>query len=241
MHIRQHLPRRTALKGAVAAFLAASVLLSTGSVLAIEEPAFVVIETSGGVELRRYAPYVVAETFVDGKLGTASNQGFRRIVAYIFGANTAAGSTTDSQKIEMTAPVTVEPIAVPAKSSEKIEMTAPVTVEPVGADTADALATAQRWRIQFAMPARYSLETLPRPNDPQVVLRQEPARRQAVVVFSGLAGEERVRKATAELRAWLAAKGLEPIGPVRLARYDPPWTLPFWRRNEVMVEVAGPT
>jgi hypothetical protein len=240
MNTSQHLARRTALKGTVASILVAAGLLSAKSALAIEEPAFEVIETSGGVELRRYAPYVVAETFVDGSLGTASNLGFRRIAAYIFGANTVAGSTTASAKIEMTAPVTVEPIGATDKPSAKIEMTAPVTAEPVGADAADALATARRWRIQFAMPARYTLETLPRPNDPLVVLRQEPARRQAVVVLSGLAGEEPVRKASVELRAWLAAKGLEPVGPIRLARYDPPWTLPFWRRNEVMVEIAGP-
>lgn len=207
--------------------------------MAIEEPAFDVIETSGGVELRRYAPYVIAETFVDGPLDTASNQGFRRIAGYIFGANTAAGSATGPEKIEMTAPVTVEPIAAPGKSATKIEMTAPVTVEPVGNGGDDALAAARRWRIQFAMPSRYTLATLPRPNDPQVVLREEPARRQAVVVFSGLAGEDRVRKATAQLRTWLDAKGLRPVGPFRLARYDPPWTLPFWRRNEVMVEVPA--
>jgi hypothetical protein len=241
MHIFERPSRRAVLQRAASIILAACALLSAGSALAIEEPAFELIESSGGVELRRYAPYVIAETFVEGSLGAASNQGFRRIAGYIFGANTAAGGTTGPEKIEMTAPVTVEPIVVPVKSSEKIEMTAPVTVEPVGTDAADALSNARRWRIQFAMPARYSLETLPRPNDPQVLLRQEPARRQAVVVFSGLAGEERVRKASAELRAWLAAKGLEPIGPIRLARYDPPWTLPFWRRNEVMVEVAGPT
>lgn len=235
-----HLVRLSALRGALAAVLTAAGLLSAGSALAIEEPVFAVVESSGGVELRRYAPYVVAETFVDGSLGTASNRGFRRIAAYIFGDNAAAGAAAGPEKIEMTAPVTVEPITVPDTPSAKIEMTAPVTAEPVGTRGDDALATARRWRIQFAMPARYTLETLPRPNDPQVVLREVPARRQAVVVFSGLTGEERVRKATAELRAWLDAKGLEPVGPVRLARYDPPWTLPFWRRNEVMVEVAGP-
>lgn len=202
--------------------------------MAIEEPAYEVIDRAGRIELRQYAPYVIAETVVDGELDTASNKGFRLLAGYIFGNNVSVTGADGPQKIEMTAPVVAEP------ASEKIAMTAPVTVEPQGGPEVDALSKATRWRIQFSMPRQYTLATLPRPKDPAVTLREVPGRRHAVLTFSGFAGEAKVRAATEELLAWAASKGLKVVGTPQLARYDPPWRLPFWRRNEVMVEVAAP-
>jgi DNA gyrase inhibitor GyrI len=85
------------------------------------------------------------------------------------------------------------------------------------------------------MPADYTMETLPRPNNPAVTLREVPASKYAVIRFSGFTGEEKVAAKTAELIAWLDSKGITPDGEPKLARYNPPWTLPFLRRNEVMV------
>lgn len=206
----------------------AALALPSGAAMAIEEPAFTVVERDGRIELREYAPSIVAETVVDGDLSSASNRGFRVIAAYIFGANRSVRAD-GAEKIEMTAPVAVEP------ASEKVAMTAPVTVEPQGSE---ALAGTGRWRIRFTMPASYTLATLPRPDDTAVTLREVPSGRRAVLVFSGFSGEGKVRDNTAELLAWMGSKGLKPAGPPQLARYDPPWQLPFMRRNEVMVPVG---
>jgi len=227
-----------------ATLFAAAAVAAPGAARAAEEPAYTVLERDGRIELREYAPVVIAETVVEGDLATASNAGFRRLAGYIFGGNRSVRAGGASEKIEMTAPVTVQPApgtASPASDapSERIAMTAPVTVERQDG-AVPAPGQPGRWRVQFTMPRDWTLATLPRPNDPTVVLREVPAMRQAVLGFSGLAGEEAVREATDTLLAWVAARGLAPLGAPQLARYDPPWTLPFLRRNEVMVTVATP-
>lgn len=197
-------------------FLFAAAVAAPPAMAAIEEPAFETEREDGDFSVRRYAPMIVAETTVEGGLWGASNDGFRVIAGYIFGNNTAAASG-EGAKIAMTAPVTMEP--------ERIAMTAPVTTEADGG----------RFRMHFVMPSRYTLATLPRPNDPRVRLREVPAQRMAAVRFSGFTGEGRVADKTAELLAWVKASGLETAGTPQLARYDPPWTLPFLRRNEILV------
>jgi len=198
------------------------ILLFANLAMAIEEPKYTLVEKSGAFELRAYAPKVLAETLVDGSLDAASSVGFRRIADYIFGNNTAHNG--GNEKISMTAPVTMA--AESDKSaSEKISMTAPVTMQR----------TDGKWRMYFVMPSQYTLSTLPTPNNPAVTLRELPSTRMAVIRFSGWAGEEKTAKQTAELMAWLKRKNIVPIGEPELARYNPPWTLPFLRRNEVMV------
>ena len=198
-------------------FLGILVLFFTGSAMAIEEPKYTVIEKSEAYELRAYSPKVVAETLVPGSMDKASSAGFRLIADYIFGNNTSR--TGGNEKISMTAPVTMEP------ESEKISMTAPVSMEQAGG----------QWRVHFVMPGQYTLETLPRPNNPAVTLREVPTSNYAVIRFSGFAGEDKIAKKTADLMTWLDSKGITPVGKPELARYNPPWTLPFLRRNEVMV------
>ncbi|MBK7657762.1 MAG: heme-binding protein [Betaproteobacteria bacterium] len=203
--------------------LALAAALAAPPVMArIEEPAFDTEKSSGDFEVRRYAPRIVAQAEVEGDLWGASNDGFRVIAGYIFGNNVAV-TGGGAEKIAMTAPVTTEPIA------GKIAMTAPVTMERTG-DAAGG-----RYRMHFVMPAQYTMATLPRPKDERVKLLELPPQRMAVVKFSGLSGEGKVKEKTDELLAWVKTEGLEAAGPVQLARYDPPWTLPFLRRNEVMV------
>lgn len=181
-----------------------TIALAAMPAAAIEEPRFETLRQAGDFELRLYPPMTVAETFVRGDLTRASNDGFRVIAGYIFGDNVSARGA----------------------GSEKVAMTAPVTME--------AGAT-EGYRMHFVMPSAYTLDTLPRPRDDRVRLREIPAQRMAVVRFSGFAGEDKVRERTNELLDWLRTEGLKPAGPPQLARYDPPWTLPFLRRNEVMV------
>jgi hypothetical protein len=190
--------------------------------MATEEPKYTVLEKSNAFELRSYVPRVVAETFVTGSLDEASSIGFRRIADYIFGNNTSRNGA--NEKISMTAPVTMAP-KIEKAESQKISMTVPVTMQQI---------TGQ-WRMYFVMPSQYTLSTLPKPNNAMVTLRELPQSRIAVIRFSGLAGEEKTAEKAAELLAWLKSKEITPIGEPELARYNPPWTLPFLRRNEVMV------
>ena len=190
--------------------------------MAIEEPKYTVLEKSGDFELRMYAPRIVAETLVAGDLNEASSAGFKRIADYIFGNNTARAG--GNEKISMTTPVAMAPNTTSNKS-EKISMTAPVAMQE----------SAGQWRMYFVMPSQYTLSTLPTPNNPAVTLRELPENRMAVLRFSGLAGEEKTAMYTAKLLTWLKSKDIQPLGEPELARYNPPWTLPFMRRNEVMV------
>lgn len=187
-----------------------------GDFLAVEEPKFQIVNADGDFELRDYPGLVVAEVTVGGDRRAASNEGFRLLAGYIFGGN--AGSS----KIAMTAPVS----QAQAQGS-KIAMTAPVT--PAGEEG--------RWTVQFTMPSQYTMKDLPVPNDKRVQLRSMPPTRLAVLKFSGLTGDERVAQQTEKLEALLRRHQLEPVGEPLLARYDPPWTPWFMRRNEVMVPV----
>lgn len=203
--------------------------------MAVEEPRFEVVSKEGDFEIRQYRPFIIAETYVDGDLSEASGKGFRLIADYIFGNNESAKGAADetSKKIAMTAPVTVEPVA----TSAKIAMTAPVTIEPQIEKT-EKIAQTKRWKVHFVMPAEYSMATLPKPKNPAVSLHEVPEKLQAVLVFSGFASEALVQEKTDELLAWLSTKQIMPIATPQLARYNPPWTLPFLRRNEILVEIV---
>jgi SOUL heme-binding protein len=204
-----------------------SLFLFSQTAMAIEEPKFDVIEKADAFELRAYKPLIVAEVLVDGDMKQASSKGFKLIADYIFGNNKSqtGDKIGSSEKISTTTPVTLEAQKA-APKSEKVAMTAPVAVQK----------EAEKWRVHFVMPSQYSLETLPTPNNAQVSLREVAAKKFAVVRFSGLVGEEKMATKTAELQAWMQIKQLKPIGTPELARYNPPWTLPFLRRNEILIE-----
>ena len=191
-------------------------LTLTGAVMATEEPKYAVLEKESPFEIRFYAPMIIAEVQVEGDLDEASSQGFRLIAAYIFGQNQV------SEKIAMTAPVTVEDQSV---KSAKIAMTAPVGIE----------SKAGKWTVSFVMPTEYTMESIPKPMSPQVQLRQIPAVKRAVISFSGFYNSQKVAEKTLELEQWMKSRSLQSAGTPNFARYNPPWTLPFMRRNEVMI------
>jgi SOUL heme-binding protein len=206
----------------VAFLIAASLItLFPGNAMATEEPKYDVISKDDNFELRQYAPMLIAETWVSGDQDEASSRGFRAIAGYIFGDNKRAGAT--AEKIAMTAPVTMEK----QNASEKIAMTAPVTMDKQG----------ERWRVHFVMPSQYKFADLPTPNNPEVKLREVPAKKVAALRFSGFAGEEKVAAQTVVLNDWIRTQGLVAANTPQLARYNAPWTPPFLRRNEVLIEV----
>lgn len=186
--------------------------------MAIEEAAYRVVSESGRFEIRDYEPHLVAQVEVDGSLEDAGSRAFRSLFNYIDGENRSR------QKIEMTAPVSQ------SSAGEKIAMTAPVSQEKSG----------DRWLVSFMMPAKYSMQTIPEPADPSIVLREYPARRFAVVRYSGTWSEKNYQRNLAKLRTWLEEQGIEPEGEPVWARYNAPFVPWFLRRNEIMIPLRQP-
>jgi effector-binding domain-containing protein len=187
--------------------------------MAIDETAFTVVKKSGVFELRDYAPHLLAETVVEGSLEEAGNKAFRRLFRYISGENRSRN------KIAMTAPVSQE------STGEKIVMTAPVGQQR----------SSDKWSVSFTMPASYSLDTLPVPNDPAITLRQVPFRRMAAVRYSGTWSEKNYLENKEKLDAWIQENGYKINGEPVWARYNPPFTLWFQRRNEILIPVETRT
>ncbi|MGC8550705.1 MAG: SOUL family heme-binding protein [Acidobacteriaceae bacterium] len=181
----------------------------------VEQPKYKVVKRDRNIEIRDYPSMIVAQVDVSGERDPALREGFRQIANYIFGNNLS------SRKVAMTAPVTQQ-------ASQKIAMTAPVTQQGNG----------NNWQVRFVMPAKYTIQTLPKPNNPSVKLEEIKAKRFAVIRFSGLAGKASLDRHTGELEAYLRSNHMKALGAPTYAFYNPPWTLPFLRRNEIMIEVA---
>lgn len=208
---------RRMLAALLAALLAA---IAIRPAMAIETPEYRVLESDGAYELREYAPYLIAETAVDAGFMNAGNVAFGRLFRYISGAN---ASRTE---IAMTAPVEQASEA----RGEKIAMTAPV--EQANVDGV--------YRVGFVVPRKFNRDTVPKPTDPRINIREVPARTVAVWRYSGRWTEENFREHERELRALLAGKGLHPLpgDSAIIARYDAPFIPWFMRRNEVLVPLA---
>ena len=197
--------------------LALTILIITWvNAMAIKEASYKVVKSSGKIEIRDYAPHILAETVVDGDLEDAGNKAFRRLFSYITGSNRSRS------KIAMTAPVSQEP------KTEKIAMTAPVSQQSSG----------DKWAVSFMMPDTYTTETLPIPDDTSITLRQVPAHRVAAVRYSGFWSEKNFLRYKQELEIWIRENNFKIIGEPIWARYNPPFTLWFLRRNEILIPVA---
>ena len=207
------------------ATLLGSLLLGACSAFGIrsgtEEPRYATAERLGDVEIRRYAPRLAAETVVPGDAYSARGEGFRRLAGYIFGGN--AGG----RRIDMTAPVA----QASAGSGERIAMTAPVAQAPATQASGEG-----GWTVRFFLPA--ALTDPPAPNDARVRIVPVPEETMAVLRFSGTATEAAVAERTKALLAALSGTAWRPAGEPVAWFYDPPWTLPPLRRNEVAVPVA---
>lgn len=183
-------------------------------VMAIEEPKYTVETQSKVYEVRKYQSTLVAETWVDAKFDDAGNKAFRILADYIFGNNTT------KTEISMTAPVA-------QSRSEKIAMTAPVS----------QIKGEKGYLVQFTMPSQFPQDSLPKPNDSRVVIRELPERRVAVLKYSGSWSESRYQQKLADLKAALVADQLQAIGEPIFARFNSPFQLWFLRRNEIWIEI----
>ncbi len=181
--------------------------------VAVEEPEFDVVTVDGGVELRRYAPLLIAETEAAGAFADAGNAAFRVLFDYISGANDAR------TKIAMTAPVVQQPASDPGS---------PVSVTERSRDG---------WRVGFVVPSSFDRQSVPEPVDPRVRIREVPERLVVVVRFTGRWTTERFEQHQRLAEAWSADHGYEVVGSPVWARYNPPFTPWFMRRNEVLLPV----
>ena len=182
---------------------------------AIEEPDHEVTKKFDQVELRQYAPYVVAEVVLQTSAEAAGNQAFPILAGYIFGKNKG------EQKFAMTAPVTQTAVPV------RMDMTAPVT----------QVAVAGGMQVQFVLPKGVTLATAPEPTDTRVQLRVMPAATWAVIRYSGTWSQSNYLEHLGKLKAVLDAQGVDTQGEPVLARYNAPFTPWFMRRNEIWLAV----
>ncbi len=196
-----------------------------------EMPEYEVLIEDEDKEIRTYKPYIVAKTVVEGEYDEAQTKAFRILADYIFGNNVSqkeiamtspVSQSEESKKISMTAPV------VQKEESESIAMTAPVTQKQGN----------KKWIMTFMMPSEYTMASLPKPKNDKVILEKVEAKTIAAIRFSWFQNIEKNQKKGKKLLAWLAEKNkYKPISEPYFAGYDPPWTLPFFRRHEMMIEV----
>ena len=180
----------------------------------VEQPTYQLTASDGSIEIRDYDPRLVATVAVSGPRKDAIRSGFKILADYIFGNNTSESN------ISMTAPVE-------QSQGEKIAMTAPVEQQTDGKD----------WRITFSMPSEYSIETLPRPTSKSIQIELIPAKTQAAITFSGMNSSDNLEKHELALKNHIDKTDWVITGSAHYAFYNPPWTLPFLRRNEILFDI----
>lgn len=183
-----------------------------------EEPGYEVLKEDGMFEIRQYDDIVIATTTVNSGFERATEEGFERLAGYIFGHN------HNHENFSMTAPVTQER----AHESRKISMTTPVLQEQ----------GTEGWTLSFVLPKAEKFSAAPHPDDDRVKLRPVATQCWAVLRYSGKTDEKQMRLKARELTEWISnQKTVRPTTDVRWAQYDPPFTIPFLRRNEVQIRV----
>ncbi|MCR9140962.1 MAG: heme-binding protein [bacterium] len=196
----------------------AGFLFFTGGLMAIEEPEYTVIKENDGYEIREYKPVVAIETEVEADFEEAGNRAFRRLFNYIDGDNQS------QTKVSMTAPVTQ---SAQNSESEKIAMTAPVTQSQRDG----------KFVIRFILPSKFTIDTAPKPNNPDVQLAEVPTRRYAVYTYSGFWSKSGYDEGLAKLKAALNKGGVEYKDEPVWSRYNSPFSLWFLRRNEIWLPI----
>lgn len=181
-------------------------------------PAYDVLHSENDVEIRSYRPLLLASITINGSFDSARKEAFVALANYIFGKN------KDKKHLKMTSPVLQE------ETSDVLAMTSPVLQEPTGLG----------WTMSFVLPSEFNLATAPTPKDRRIHLFNQPARVVACLRYRGVNSQDKIKKHSAELMRWLSKHHLyDPIGEIQSAQYDGPTTIPFLRKNEVLVEVNG--
>ncbi|MEM7070992.1 MAG: heme-binding protein [Pseudomonadota bacterium] len=202
--------------GIVGVILIASVLV--GPIMSnVEQPEYEVISSHQNIEIRHYKKMIIAEVKIQGSRKEAIGDGFRLLADYIFGNNTINQALNNDGGVSVSA----------QQQNTQIAMTAPVQQQQQ-----DGL-----WQIRFVMPVKYRLKTLPQPNDRRVTLKEIPSKRFVTIRFSGTNNDENINHYETQLMDYVNANNVMVTGSPQYAFYNPPWTLPFMRRNEIMIEI----
>ena len=191
------------------------IMIVGGNIMAIEEAPYTVVKKDNKFEIRDYDSYIIAETSVTGEIEDAGSKAFGKLFKYISGNNKAR------EKVAMTSPVTQK------ADGEKIKMTAPVEQQKAK----------DSWKVSFVMPSSYTMKTIPKPDDSNIILKEIPARRIAAIRYSGTWSEKRYLQHKLKLENWISTNNLTSAGDVIWARYNPPFTPWFLRRNEVLIPI----
>ena len=181
----------------------------------VEVPAYKILKKEQNIEIRRYPPLIIAEVKTAGSRQASISDGFRILADFIFGNNEG------EKQLSMNGPITQQ-------EGIKIAMTAPVQQEKTDAE----------WATSFIMPSKFSIDTIPNPINNRIKITQIPSKRYAVITFSGRSTEKNLTKHTNELEKYMNGSSYSRVGNARYAFYNPPWTLPFLRRNEVQFELT---
>ena len=199
-----------------------------------ESPGYTLEMKDDHFEIRRYPDYILAQVDVESEYDSAISIGFSILAKYIFGSN------KKSKSIPMTTPVSEEKI----KGSEKIPMAAPVTQEFVGSEKIAMAAPVTEeedneniHRISFTMPSKYTLKTLPEPDDERIKFKEVKNQKTAVLRFSGRVKKKLAMEKMEEMRKWLEKYNLKPKSNFVVAQYNNPAVPGFFRRNEILVEI----
>tara|TARA_B100001248_G_scaffold236141_1_gene199360 strand:+ start:313 stop:1017 length:705 start_codon:yes stop_codon:yes gene_type:complete len=180
----------------------------------VEVPAYKILKKEQNIEIRQYPPLIIAEVKTAGSRQASISDGFRILANFIFGNNEG------EKQLSMNGPITQQ-------EGIKIAMTAPVQQEKTDAE----------WATSFIMPSKFSIDTIPNPINDRIKIIQIPSKRYAVITFSGRSTEENLSKQTNELEKYMNRSSYSKAGNAKYAFYNPPWTLPFLRRNEVQFEL----
>ena len=180
-----------------------------------EEPSYQLLSKKDSFEIRQYDSYLIAKVNVkEENYKKAANKGFRILANYIFGDNKS------KDKISMTAPVK-------QSKSIKIAMTAPVKQSK----------SINSWNISFVMPKKYTLDTLPLTSDKRIIFQKVKSKKIISYRFSGFGNEENIKIKNKELLKFIEKERLKIKSDLVINFYDPPWTIPFFKRNEIHYEI----
>ncbi len=184
----------------------------------VEIASYKVIKKQDNIEIREYEGLVMASTVVDGSFDDMANPAFRRLFKYISGANKGQAP------IAMTSPVFME------EGGKKIAMTSPVIGQKTGS---------QSWKMSFVLPSTYTKATAPKPEDSLIKIESLPKRQVAAITFAWWMNEENIEKYKTQLSGWLRQNKYSfDVNRYEVAGYNPPWTLPPVRRNEVIIPLS---
>jgi len=180
-----------------------------------EEPSYRVLSVDGNIQIRLYQPMLIAETVIEADYSQAGKIGFNRLARYIFGGN------VQNKEMSMMTPVFRESIGQIGNMNE----------------TTQHAPNNSKWVMSFVMPPSFDLTTLPEPSDPLIIIESIPAKKVAILRYAGSLNQERMSEYSQILLAWLDERHIKRLSSPRSAAYDPPWTIPSLRRNEIHIDI----